>query len=390
MTKAELIKMAEHNPSAKSENMSMQKMCDYMNDNKLVVPAYQRDMVWTLPKCVDLLNFQLLAKPPVSAISMNMLSEENEVAQYSFITRRLVCGKMVGAEAMVDKLPDVKYPLYSIIDGQQRLTTNLKAYNDDPDFNKVVLDVSYGKFKIVDNIDVNQFPVGKLYNKDYKVFYDYMNEHFDPKDHSLLNAIRNKFLGYTYHVNYGEDLDLDEQVEWFYKLNNAGTTVSDVQLSISKLKLKGFDVYAQYVRPFNQQLKDADLFDTISQAKAATSVPIACLNAALERISGEPHKSNYSPIPSDAKTSSLGNLLHNEVMESFDMTLKALSEVIEFYDRIGYTPYRVEQVTFLVGYFVLIDDRASDRELENWVRSTDFRDKTNSDKRKIYSDLLEL
>jgi len=391
MTKNKLIEMANKDPSQEARPMSIRELCTAIDDGRLVVPEYQRDIVWTLPKSIDLFNYQVLGKAPVAALSMNGMSKVGDVAQYTFIDREYVCGPSKDdlSDYGIAKISSTSVDLMSIVDGQQRITTNYKAYINHPDFNNVALDLSAGKFRTVDFVDDDMIPVGIIYNKDENIFYDALSK-FDRKDSALINTLRNKFFGYRYHVNFAKDMTRDEQVEWFTKLNNAGTTVSSVQLNVSKLKLKGVDVYKQFVRPFNQKLLDAGYEDIITQAKAKTSTPIACLNPMLERLSGHPHKSNYSPIPSDAKTTSLDNLTVDQILECFDVTLSTLDEVLDFYSRIGIHPTRAEPITFLLGYRIFTQREFDDADMEKWYRETNFTDTTNSDRRKIYSNLLEI
>ena len=86
-----LVYAASFNPTKKSTQMSVFDMCQKIEDNTISLPLYQRDLSWTIKKCVDLLNYQLLGKAPVSPISMNIiLNVENCVPQVSFIDREVM------------------------------------------------------------------------------------------------------------------------------------------------------------------------------------------------------------------------------------------------------------------------------------------------------------
>lgn len=39
--------------------------------------------------------------------------------------------------------------------------------------------------------------------------------------------IRNKFMQYSYNIQVGNDMNLDEQVDWFIKLNTAGSQLDN-------------------------------------------------------------------------------------------------------------------------------------------------------------------
>lgn len=118
----------------------------------MTLPLYQRDISWTLHKCVELFNYQILSKLPISAIYINIInntSSEFAVPQVSLIDRTLLLEILRGQ--------------MSVVDGQQRLTTNYKAYCSHPDFKNVVLDLEKGKFIINEkHYNKKQIPVGIL------------------------------------------------------------------------------------------------------------------------------------------------------------------------------------------------------------------------------------
>ena len=152
----DLITAASFNPTKKTYQIPISNLCEKIESGEITLPLYQRDVSWTLQKSVDLLNYQLLGKAPVSPISINEINHidsNNKVAQVSFINRELI--------------EDVRAGQLSIADGQQRLTTNLKAYINSSEFRNVALDLVKGKFLIVES-DIKKFqiPVGILLNKD--------------------------------------------------------------------------------------------------------------------------------------------------------------------------------------------------------------------------------
>ena len=79
--------------------------------------------------------------------------------QVSFIDREL--------------LDNVERGQYSVVDGQQRLTTNYKAYVNHEDFRNIVLDLGKGVFTEVQGaIRNNQIPAGVLLHKDDSLLFD--------------------------------------------------------------------------------------------------------------------------------------------------------------------------------------------------------------------------
>ena len=139
----------------------------------------------------------------------------------------------------------------SVVDGQQRLTTNYKAYCNHPDLKSVVLDLGKGEFVInAEAYRKNQVPVGVLLNKDDNELITYTEKNKALAAPMVVNAllqIRNKIKTYQYTINFATDLTEDEQINWFEVLNNAGSRVSIIQMRFSKLKAHGIDVYTMKV-----------------------------------------------------------------------------------------------------------------------------------------------
>ena len=84
----------------------------------------------------------------------------------------------------------------SVVDGQQRLTTNYKAYCNHPDLKNVVLDLGKGEFIInPEAYRKNQIPVGILLNKDDTKLIEYTEKNKTLSSPAIVNAllqIRNK------------------------------------------------------------------------------------------------------------------------------------------------------------------------------------------------------
>ena len=156
---------AGYNPTKESRQLSIFDLCKMIDDQSLSLPLYQRALSWTTEKCISLLNYQLLGKAPVSPISINVINDaSNSVPQVSFITREIIESYERGQ--------------YSVVDGQQRLTTNYKAYSDDESFKDIVLDLGVGEFvRRKEVLRTNQIPVGCLMNRDDTVLFDFVNSH---------------------------------------------------------------------------------------------------------------------------------------------------------------------------------------------------------------------
>lgn len=388
-----LIKLAGFNPTKRTFQMTLLKICEDIEKEEITLPLYQRDMSWTTKQCLELFNYQLLGKAPVAPISINEIKDvqENCVTQISFIDREIIEGDMRG------KL--------SVTDGQQRLTTNFMAYINHPNLRNIFLDLVKGEFVLLDTDDsVKRFqiPVGILLNKDQKVFFDYMNENSSlkkPDAMNILMQVRNKLRDYSYTVNIAQDLTEEEQIKWFEVLNNSGSKVTRIQMRFSKLKADGIDIYKQYTKKF------IDIIDEASSAAkngnlfkikpTEVSIPIATLNTAYEVITKKEHTSNYTPIPSDAREVQLCELKPNDLLECFKITLDALGKVISFIkDNNLEFPDRIDYITYLTGYFVLNKNSITDpnqvQRIIEWYKSVNFNNKSNGERRKIFTELLNL
>lgn len=380
----ELIDAASFNPTKKSHQMSIFDICKKIDDHSFSLPLYQRDLSWTLAKSIALLNYQLLGKAPVSPISVNVIQNTtNDVPQVSFVDRK-----------MFDK---VERGQYSVVDGQQRLTTNYKAYTNHEDFRDIVLDLGKGEFTQAEGkIKNNQIPVGVLLHRDDSSLFAYTKTHSSvgqPEVINLLLQIKNKIKNYNYTINSAEDLSEDEQIEWFEVLNNAGSRVSIVQMRFSKLKAHGIDIYTQYTKIFRDRLSEVGMEDFFTPQKTTVSYPIAALNPAYEQIVKRSHSGNYAPIPSDTKENQLCSLKPDELRKCFSLTLEALDTVLDFLDdnKLG-IPTRIDYINYLIGYFVFngLGSSSTDKDfLIDWYKTVDFTNKSNTDRRNIFNRLIE-
>ena len=270
-----LLEAVQFNPTKKSFQMSVLQMCEKIDQNKLTLPLYQRDVSWSLQKSVDLLNYQLFGKAPVAPISINEIGEVGlSVPQVSFINREIV---------PKDQILNAHQ---SVVDGQQRLTTNYKAYINSSDFRNVVLDVANACFKIIKaSIKKNQIPVGMLLNKDRKQLQSYLMQQKTFNDlYAICIDVRSKLMDYNYTINQANDLSEDEQIEWFEVLNNAGSKVTALQMSFSKLKIHNFDIYNDYINPFKECIQEYGFEELFSPFTTNVSYPISSLNPAYEIV----------------------------------------------------------------------------------------------------------
>ncbi|SEH34334.1 DUF262 domain-containing protein [Selenomonas sp. KH1T6] len=374
--------MASVNPTKQSQLLPVQTINTMIDHKQIVLPLYQRDVSWTVKQSVELLNYEILGKAPVAPLSFNKIEKnEQQTTLVTFIDRTML---------EIDEYNNVSW---SVVDGQQRITTNYKAYIDHPDFRNVVLDITRGKFiETNTTFKEGQIPVGKLFNKSDDVFYA-ATEDYDRPAFQVLQSVRNKYQQYNFTINLATDLNEEEQIRWFEVLNNAGSKVSVVQMRFSRLKAQGFDIY-DYTSSYKNAIISAnpDYAAFFKPQKTSVSYPVSALNAAFEKITGRVHERHYTPMPSDTKENQLCRLGADKLKECCTMTLDSLNYTLDFITNHRLEqPNRMDHINYLVGYFVYngknpsVEDEAK---LCRWFSETDFTNTSNSERREIYRKLL--
>ena len=378
-----LIKQAALNPTKNSRQDNILHICQMIDEQTLSVPLYQRDLSWTIAKSISLLNYQLMGPAPVAPLSINVINDIQDcVPQVSFIDRELLT---------------VRSGLNSVVDGQQRITTNYKAYINHDDFRNIVLDLGKGMFvEAREGIKENQIPVGVLLFRDTNLFDDYTDKCPELGNRGVVNLlleIRQKFRQYFYTINQAENLSEKEQIEWFEVLNNAGSRVSAIQLRFSKLKIHGIDIYKEYTKPFREKVRAAGIDDLFVPQTTTTSYPVSALNPAYEYIKYGTHiKNNFAPISPDTKEDQLCKLSADELKKCFALTLDALDHTLDFIENHQLRkPDRIDYINYLIGFYIFNRNNngtIDEAFLAKWYNEVDFTNKSNSYRRQIYSELV--
>lgn len=385
-----LMKNATFDPSKERKDKTILSLCQEIEKGNIVLPVFQTYIRWTKEKAKALFNYQLLGKAPVAPISINSIDDPTQVIdQIGFLDR-----KLLDRSQLVGK--------FSVADGQQRLSTNYKAYINDPDFRNIVLDLNKGCFIEFDlNIQSNpsnyQIPVGILYNKEQSVFLDYVNSRPTLKKDNVkdvLSTIRKKHQTYYYVVNFASNMSKVEQMEWFEVLNLAGTQVTAAMVYLTDLLVKGIDFYTEYAIPFGEKLDTYGFGDLFPRKTAEISIPLAALNPAFYKITYKARTHNSSPIPSDVKPKLIGQSSVSDIRAMINITLKALDTTLNFITNTpGLSrPQRIDVITYLIGLFVENDFSTMTKQQEHfliqWVNEVDFLNNSNKLRREKYSTLL--
>src|SRR5699024_6448551 len=382
-----LSKNAHSNPTKETTQKSISQLCEEVESQGLVIPIFQRDLAWTTQKKIDLYNFQLNGFAPVAPISINNTGAKSLDMPHVTLLNR-------------SEVENLKEGKLMVIDGQQRISTNYQAYINHESIQEVVFDISRGVFTDLKGkkIKKNQIPVGILYNKEPSIFTDYIKNHkplmeFDVS--SLLGQIRTKIFNYFYTINFAHDLSGDQQIEWFDVLNLAGSRVPEIQMKLTRLQIKGLDFYKEYADVFRNKVEMAGLDDLFIQINTRTSIPLATLNSAIEVISDKRHTLNYSPIPSDTKESFISDMEIDDLRRAFNMTLEGLNSALDFISENNLSnPSRIDYITYLTGYFVFNKNKEisyqNKNNLVDWYNNVNFSNKTNSERRKMFDQLINI
>lgn len=369
------------NPTKQSQTMSIADLSSKIENGTITIPLYQRGISWSVDKAIALFNYELFGKAPVAPISLNKIVVNNNVPQLSFISRNVI--ELDNREML------------SVVDGQQRLTTNYKAYSNDASFKGIVLDLVQGKFKKATKETPNkvQIPVGVLLYKDQQMLTNYVYDNFENDANEifpLVTGIRIKLLNYNYTIHIADDMTENEQIEWFEVLNNAGSKVSLIELSLSKLKMHDFDIYKSFIEPYKQLVKEFGFDDLFSPFSSNVSYPIASLNPSYEYlIKNGNHRRNFAPIPSDTKENTFLKLSKKELDDMSSLTLKSLKKSLEFINNNNLNKQidKMQYVMFLTGYFTF-NNSSNDNHLIEWVKNANFSNKSNGERRDMYSSLI--
>lgn len=381
--KTNLQDAIDFSPTKRSQTMTISDLSQKIEEGRITVPMYQRGLSWNDDKIVALFNYELFGKAPVAPISFNSIGSNNDVPQLSFVTRNVVDAK------------NVENGTLSVVDGQQRLTTNYRAYSNDATLKHVVLDVSKPAFKVIKKEPRdNQIPVGILLNKNQEKLSDYLYSNLSVKDANelfpILIGIRGKLLGYSYTIHIAENMTENEQIGWFEVLNNAGSRVSMIELTLSKMKVHDFDMYNYFIKPYKTLVERYGYENLFSPFSSSVSYPIASLNPAFEikKRQGK-HSKNYAPIPSDTKEKMLIKLNKYELEELSSDTLKALETSLKFIDNNNLSSEikNMQQIMFMTGYFIFNSEIKREGLIE-WVKNTNFDNITNGQRRSLFADLI--
>lgn len=387
-----LKKAADYSPTQQTASLTLQELYKAIKRNTISIPLWQRSSSWTLAKRIELMNYQLLGKAPISPISVNAAKNDEPVQQIAFVTR---------VKLSNDEMRQIKY---TVIDGQQRVSTNYLLFHGDEIYDNVVLDLVRQKFRLIksETKKITDIPVKLIFNDDSKeglIEYLKANDLYD-KAYDVLSDVRRKFQTYSYTFNVATDMTEEEQIHWFEILNKAGHKVSVLQTAFAHLKIGNIDIYDYYIEPFEKLLVDFGYLKLFGTQNTRVSYPFAALNPAYEVLcKNKVHSSNYAPFASDAKETIINKIANKNInlfIELMDWTLTTLKLTLEFIEinDIRKNIHRIDYISYILGYFIFKGkDNFSPTEfdiqyLKHWAETVEFTDR-NEERRQTFSDLIE-
>lgn len=380
----EINRKSKIDPAKGTYPYSVAQICEAIVKKQLVIPQFQIFIRWPEKKMVDLYNYMLESKSPLSSISINKMRFSKNIGKhYSILERKLIPNEdMKNAEG--------------IVDGFQRCLSLANAYTNKEEVSRIVFDMKKGKFILINDISkikIHQIPVGILYNEHYEVYEDYLkNNPFLDEYKYTLDNIRNKFFHYNITINMAEDLDEEAQIIWFNELNLGGVRLTAPMVLLSGLLDKGADFYYEYSKPFIEIFKQKNLMYLFARKSTETSIPLAVLNCAYEYVFNLEHKNNFCPIASDAKISKISKCSVEDIKLMFTLVLNSLEKTFDLLKDNLDDIDRIEVYTFITGYFVKNNRMELSKErkemLLNWAIHVDFERLGNSERRELFTNLL--
>uniref|UniRef100_UPI0015D7D599 GmrSD restriction endonuclease domain-containing protein n=1 Tax=Staphylococcus haemolyticus TaxID=1283 RepID=UPI0015D7D599 len=108
---------AFNDPTKETIQKSINQLFSDVDSGQVIMPIFQRDLSWTTEKKIDLYNFQLGGFAPVSPSSMNRIGPKSKGMPHVKLLSRT-------------EIEELNEGSLSVIDGQQRISTNYQAYSN--------------------------------------------------------------------------------------------------------------------------------------------------------------------------------------------------------------------------------------------------------------------
>jgi hypothetical protein len=240
-----------------------------MNDienGRVRLPPFQREFVWSPSKVVDLMD-SIYKGFPIGSFFYWKADRK-----YVTLFRNI--------ESLSLPAPAPDQELYFILDGQQRLTSIWATFRgsviDNKDYAAICFDLGAGSeyekndlearrqirvFKEADADNINLVSLRDILSDDVRT-YDSIRDHLSQEDRQTLSKARERFRTYPFSVIKVFNLELEDAVEVFQRINQGGKRLTRFELVAANCWSQSFDL-AKSVREFNDRVKTRTDFGTV-------------------------------------------------------------------------------------------------------------------------------
>ena len=233
-----------------------------MNDienGRVRLPPFQREFVWTPVKVIELMDSIYKGFPIGSFFYWK--------ADRKYVT----LFRDIKSLSLPSPAPDKE--LFFILDGQQRLTSIWATFKgsiiNGEDYSRICLDLDAAgayeggdlearrQIKVFKETEVDNVTFVSLHDilSDNVATYDAIRDPLPTEKKQTLTKARERFRNYPFSVVKVFDLELDDAVEVFQRINQGGKRLTRFELVAANCWSESFDL-AKSVREFNDRVKE--------------------------------------------------------------------------------------------------------------------------------------
>lgn len=240
-----------------------------MNDienGRVRLPPFQREFVWSPTKVLDLMD-SIYKGFPVGSF-------------FYWKADRKYVNLFRDIKGLSLPRPAQDQELFFILDGQQRLTSIWTTFKgatvNGKNYSEICLDLNAGAdYESANPEDRRQIRVFKEMAPDNKTFislrdilsestiaYDDIRDGLTQEKKQTLSKARDRFRNYPFSVIKIFNLELEDAVEVFQRINQGGKRLTRFELVAANCWSETFDL-AKFVREFNERVKQRTDFGTV-------------------------------------------------------------------------------------------------------------------------------
>lgn len=251
-----------------------------MNDleqGRVRLPPFQREFVWKPAKVVALLD-SIYKGFPIGSLFYWKANRE-----YVKLFRDI--------EGLDLAPPSMDQEIFFVLDGQQRLTSLWVTYKgrrvNGDDYGQICLNlhkaVLYGAASPEEMRDIQVFEEGEPDNStlvalkdvlaDKTRTYDEIRDRLDPSRKEAMSLCRDRFRTYPFSIVKVFDMEIEEAVEVFQRINQGGKRLSRFELVAANSWSEEFDLVKK-VKDFNKRLDERTKFGKLDEITFVQSISL--------------------------------------------------------------------------------------------------------------------